>query len=189
MSKQKILDAAVKLFSELGYHRTSMDDIASEAGVAKGTLYYNFSGKGELFESIVMHGYQMLKGAIEQVLYEEQSPGKQISMIVHKHIELFLNYSPMVHIISNELTNGLEHCVLERIDSVKQDYLEFLSTVLREGQADDVLIRVSSPIAAAGLLGLIESASLYYVKHKGNFTVSELYDTVNAFITSALLVR
>ncbi|MDF2714328.1 MAG: transcriptional regulator, TetR family protein, partial [Paenibacillus sp.] len=49
MSRNKVLQAAIGVFAEQGYHQASMDDIALKADVAKGTLYYHFSGKSELF--------------------------------------------------------------------------------------------------------------------------------------------
>ena len=48
----EILDAAERLLTHFGYRRTVMDDVAREAGVAKGTLYLYFAGKAELFRAI-----------------------------------------------------------------------------------------------------------------------------------------
>ena len=47
-----ILDAALDLFRQYGYRRTSMEDIANAANVAKGTLYIYFKSKDELFEGL-----------------------------------------------------------------------------------------------------------------------------------------
>ena len=49
---QTILDAADRLFARFGYRRTAMDDVAAEAGVAKGTLYLYFDSKTALFRAI-----------------------------------------------------------------------------------------------------------------------------------------
>ena len=43
--KQIILDIATRLFSRYGYNKTSLDEVASEAQIAKGTVYYYFSSK------------------------------------------------------------------------------------------------------------------------------------------------
>lgn len=48
----EILDAAERLFTRFGYRRTVMDDVAQEAGVAKGTLYLYFTNKEALFRAI-----------------------------------------------------------------------------------------------------------------------------------------
>ena len=56
-----IIDSAFDLFRHYGYRRTSMEDIARAAGVAKGTLYLYFTSKEELFEAIArMLAAQML---------------------------------------------------------------------------------------------------------------------------------
>lgn len=53
--KQEILDAAVKLFGEKGYDKTSISDIAQTLGVAQGLCYRYFPSKEALFESAVDH--------------------------------------------------------------------------------------------------------------------------------------
>lgn len=50
-----LLDAALKLFGQYGYRRTSIDDIAREADVAKGTVYLSFASKEELFRALCAH--------------------------------------------------------------------------------------------------------------------------------------
>ena len=50
--RDAILDAAEQLFAQFGYRRTSMDDVARRAGVAKGTLYLYFDGKVALFRAM-----------------------------------------------------------------------------------------------------------------------------------------
>src|ERR1700719_3973000 len=50
--RDRILDAAQKLFVRYGVKRTSIDDVAREAGIAKGTVYLSFKTKAELFAAI-----------------------------------------------------------------------------------------------------------------------------------------
>ena len=53
ISRGEILDAALGCFASRGYHETSMDDIASRAGLSKGAVYWHFAGKRELFLALV----------------------------------------------------------------------------------------------------------------------------------------
>lgn len=50
--RNEILDAALRCFLRTGYHRTSMDDVVREAGLSKGTLYWYFQNKQDLFLSL-----------------------------------------------------------------------------------------------------------------------------------------
>jgi AcrR family transcriptional regulator len=52
-TKESILSVADKLFSRFGFHKTSMDEIAKIARKAKGSLYYHFANKEELFKEVV----------------------------------------------------------------------------------------------------------------------------------------
>jgi AcrR family transcriptional regulator len=47
-----ILDAALRVFGQYGYRRTSMEDIARETGIGKGTIYLSFAGKEEVFQAL-----------------------------------------------------------------------------------------------------------------------------------------
>ncbi len=50
--RSQILDAAISCFAEKGYYETSMDDIVRAAGLSKGSLYWYFPGKRDLFRSL-----------------------------------------------------------------------------------------------------------------------------------------
>lgn len=65
-TKQLILDAAVRIAARHGISGASMDQIAEAAGVAKGSLYYNFSSKDALFAEVMRGGYERLSAAIDE---------------------------------------------------------------------------------------------------------------------------
>ncbi len=53
-SRQKIVAAAKRLFAQRGYDRTTVRDIATEAGVSTGALFVSFVGKAEVFREVVL---------------------------------------------------------------------------------------------------------------------------------------
>lgn len=59
-----IIDAAVTLIADRGFSATSVEDIAGEAGVAKGSVFYNFGSKSALFEAVIVEGVQRLTAAL-----------------------------------------------------------------------------------------------------------------------------
>lgn len=65
-TKRLILDAALQLAAERGITGTTMDDVAERAGVAKGSLYYNFSSKDKLFEGLLLDGMETLTQALRE---------------------------------------------------------------------------------------------------------------------------
>ncbi len=70
--REAIIDAAFDLFRHYGYRRTSMEDIARAAGVAKGTLYLYFASKEELFEAIARMLAARMLTAIQEAIACDQ---------------------------------------------------------------------------------------------------------------------
>lgn len=52
-SRNRVLDAALQVFADRGYERATVDEIAAVAGLSKGTFYWHFSSKAELFQALL----------------------------------------------------------------------------------------------------------------------------------------
>lgn len=64
-TKRRIFTTAIKLFAEKGYESTGIEEITAVAGVAKGSLYYHFETKEELFDMLLEEGTNLLNNSIE----------------------------------------------------------------------------------------------------------------------------
>lgn len=64
--RQAILEAAMRVFGSMGFRDSKIADIATEAGVATGTLYNYFSSKEEIFQSILDDGRERLQGMLAE---------------------------------------------------------------------------------------------------------------------------
>ena len=64
-TKRRIFNTAVKIFSDKGYDNSSIEEITAVAGVAKGSLYYHFSKKEDIFDLLLEQGFRLLKNNIE----------------------------------------------------------------------------------------------------------------------------
>jgi len=67
-TRDKILVVANKLFSRFGFHKTSMDEIAKIARKAKGSLYYHFASKEDLFREVVSKEIINLKSQLSVIV-------------------------------------------------------------------------------------------------------------------------
>ena len=65
-TKRKIFETSMNLFATKGYDATSIEEITSVVGVAKGTLYYHFSSKEEIFTFLVEEGMKLLQTLIQR---------------------------------------------------------------------------------------------------------------------------
>ncbi|MCX2967624.1 helix-turn-helix domain-containing protein [Streptomyces sp. TRM70308] len=74
-TRQKLYEAAVTLIAEQGFSATSVEEIAEAAGVAKGTVYYNFASKNELFEELLRHGVELLTASLSDAAARVRAAG------------------------------------------------------------------------------------------------------------------
>ncbi len=74
-TRAKLYEAAVTLIAEQGFSATTVDEIAERAGVAKGTVYYNFKSKTELFEELLRHGVSLLTASLRTAAEETAGRG------------------------------------------------------------------------------------------------------------------
>ena len=70
--KAQIYQAALTCFSRKGYHQTTMDDIVAESGLSKGTLYWYFEGKKELFLSLFQELMDQFGQTWESIVADEE---------------------------------------------------------------------------------------------------------------------
>lgn len=189
MSRSKIMDAAVGVFAEKGYHQASMDEIALRAGVAKGTLYYHFTGKSELFKTIVSDGLQQLMTKIDKDLKGDPEIERQIRNIVGHHIDLFLESNGLAHIVMHELTNGLEEEVLAELNRLRESYVDYLAGVLEEGRKWGILRDVDCKLAATGLLGLLDSSCEYFLRNKERVKREQIETFVLTTVMKGIVVK
>ena len=56
-TKRRIFETAIDLFARKGYEATSIDEITAVVGVAKGTLYYHFKSKDDIFRYLTEQGW------------------------------------------------------------------------------------------------------------------------------------
>ncbi|TMV52752.1 TetR/AcrR family transcriptional regulator [Paenibacillus mesophilus] len=188
MSRNKVLEAAVELFAEKGYHQASMDDIALRANVAKGTLYYHFTGKSQLFRTIVSDGLQRIKVRIEADLNAGLALEEQIKRVIGHNLDLFTESSGLAHIVFHELTNGIEEEVLAELKRMREEYVRFIAGILEEGQKLGIVRLMNSTLAAAGLLGLLDSCCDYFLSNNRQISRDVIENFIYTTVTSGLFI-
>jgi AcrR family transcriptional regulator len=79
--RQRLLAAADELFYNEGVHAVGIDRVIEKAGVAKGSLYYNFGGKDELIKEYLLGRHAAWTARIDGALTETQDPGEKILLV------------------------------------------------------------------------------------------------------------
>ena len=91
-TKRKIFETSMKLFAEKGYEATSIEEITATVGVAKGTLYYHFSSKEEIFNFLIEEGMKLLKNSIAIKTSVKENCLEKLKAITLIHIKIMVKY-------------------------------------------------------------------------------------------------
>ncbi len=100
--RQAILDAAAKAFIEKGFHKTSIDEIASNVELSVGTIYLYFKNKDELFVSLLFDGLKKFTERFEEIQGSNTSAREKIKQAWLFFLDLY-EHNPMSYHILNHL--------------------------------------------------------------------------------------
>jgi AcrR family transcriptional regulator len=82
--EEAILEAAARVFSGKPFHEVLIDDVATAAGVGKGTIYRYFPTKDDLFFAAILHSFDRLSDALAESLAQETSPRRRLERIARE---------------------------------------------------------------------------------------------------------
>jgi TetR/AcrR family transcriptional regulator, cholesterol catabolism regulator len=101
-TRQRLYEAAVELIAEQGFSATTVDDIATRAQVAKGTVYYNFASKTALFEDLLTHGITLLTSEFRAAV-EGLPPREAVAALVRAQLEYIRRYRAFAQLLLSEM--------------------------------------------------------------------------------------
>ena len=84
LRKQRIIEAALSVFDKSGIDKTTMEEIAVEAGFGKATLYYYYPSKDHVYKEIMVTGWKSLWEEIEEAILNDSPPKKKIFEILYQ---------------------------------------------------------------------------------------------------------
>lgn len=180
-----IFQAAIDVFSEKGFDRATMDDIAARANVAKGTIYYHFKSKEELFLFLVEEGVELLKEAVETKLSEELAPREQLQLIVREQVEFFGNYRDFCVILLREAWGGEDRQFEFR--KMIRSYMYLIEKVLKQGIESGDFHPVDPEYSSAGLFGMVSIAALHILLGQEEYNADKLYENMQRMAFNGIL--
>ncbi|WP_329133405.1 TetR/AcrR family transcriptional regulator [Streptomyces sp. NBC_00670] len=188
-TRQKLYEAAVTLIAEQGFSATTVDEIAERAGVAKGTVYYNFASKSVLFEELLRHGVGLLTASLREAAERTGREGGRtvdaLDAMVRAGLEFIARYPAFTQLYVAELwrTNRAWQPTLT---VVRQQVVAVIEDVLRAGVARGELSgEIDVSLTAAALVGMVLVAALDWQ----SFQPERSLDDVHAALSRLLQGR
>ncbi len=173
-TRRQIIDAAVRLIAERGFSATSVDEIAEAAHVAKGSVYYNFGSKADLFTAILTEGVTRLTEGLRAAL--EGAAGRSPTQALVAELLLQVHDHPA---FAKVLTAEVFRTGRDWQDSIRLVHDEamavFVSAVVAEGAVADPR---DAELAGSALFGATLVAGLEWLAFQPDRTLDEVLPAV-----------
>jgi TetR/AcrR family fatty acid metabolism transcriptional regulator len=136
--RERILDAAVRVFASHGYYNAKISQVAEMAEVADGTIYIYFKNKDDLLISVFENRMEMLSQRLIEELKAQEGALAKLRRCIELHLRLALDYPDLAEFISVELRQSSKF-IKDYKNEKFINYLHILEEALREGQQEGVI--------------------------------------------------
>ncbi len=131
--RQRILDSAIKVFAEKGYHGTRIADIARDADIAYGLVYHYFESKEEILDAIFVERWGDFFDAVKQIADDERSIEQRLLSIAELILSSYQERSEWVKVLIFEIQRTQRFSNPARMHVVGELFA-VIARMLREAQ-------------------------------------------------------
>ena len=186
-TKRKIFETSMKLFAEKGYEATSIEEITATVGVAKGTLYYHFSSKEEIFNFLVEEGIKLLQNSIDIKTAKRNNYIDKIKAIVLIQIKIVSKYEDIITILLSQFWGNENRN--KKCQNQVFEYIDKIEKIVQEGIRKEEIKKGDPRIIASEIYGLICSTLIYKKRENTEIDVMKLYHEYENTVINGLRIR
>ncbi len=167
--KNEIIDAAERIFFSKGLDQSTMDDVAAEAELSKGTLYLYFKSKEELYLAINERGFRILQKLFADAISKEQNGLDKIRAIGQAYFEFAQKYADyfnaMLYYESRDIDFSDKNSCAQACEKVGTETLKIVAEAIQTGILDGSIRPDVDPFKTAVVLwgqssGIVQVHSL-----------------------------
>ncbi len=161
-TRERILDAALNIFSAKGFHDTKLDEIVAEASISKGSIYFHFPNKEKLFIALVDQFADVIERRAREAI-EDEAPGMdRVRVALEAVLETFAKYRRPAKLLLVQAV-GLGAVFERKRMEVTDRFALLIQTYLDEAVADGSIAPVNTHIVAHAWMGAIYSVVIQWV--------------------------
>jgi len=171
VDRRQIIDSTVKLFLERGYHATTMQDIAEEVGILKGSLYHHIESKEEVLIEMLLGSVSDVLDAVTAVASEPGTAPERLRRVVKAETNAMARHLDEIAIWLTE-RRGMRQ-VLAAVDTKAKAVDEVILDILRDGAASGDWPEDSVLFAYQAIRGILTWFPTWY-RPSGRLSLDEI---------------
>lgn len=178
VTRQSILDAAIKVFTRLGYANTRLEDVAVQAGVTRGAIYHHFGGKVELYTALTQERFDSAMQGVAQIMQDGLSTRTTIERLIVYSLELLENDALYRAVQELSFFKTAYAPELEALMEVKSENIKklfnYLTKLIAQGiRNNEFRADLDPQAAAAAVMGVINGVTVTWLIAPASFSIKK----------------
>jgi len=161
-TRTRILEAAVQVFAQKGYHETRVDDIVAASKTSKGSVYFYFPSKQDIFLGLIDTFSGLLESRLEEAMQQEEHGIEQVDMALHASLRLFSQYRTLAKIALVQAV-GLGAIFEERRRAINDRFTAIVQARIEKGIQDGSLPAQNAELAARAWVGALNEIVIHWI--------------------------
>jgi len=180
-TRQRIVEAALEVFAEKGYHDATMDEIAAVSQISKGGLYFHFPSKQDLFLALADAAANMLIGKMEQAMHTREARRQKMRLAIETAFRLLERHRAMARLVFLKM-GSLGPPFDAKLVEIHRKIARLIQTELDQARAEGGIAAADTELVALMWVGALHEVLiwwLYQARPKPLMNaVPELYKTL-----------
>ena len=161
-TRERILDAAAKVFASKGYHETRVDDIVDASETSKGSVYFYFPGKQQIFLALVDQFADLLQRRLAEAIAEEDDGVCRVNAALKACLETFGRYRGLAKILLIQAV-GLGTVFEEKRLEIHERFATMIESHLNQAVAEGDIPLIDTEVTAYAWMGAIYEVVIRWV--------------------------
>ncbi|UYO34765.1 TetR family transcriptional regulator [Bacillus zhangzhouensis] len=182
----QIIDAAVVVIAENGYHQSQVSKIAKQAGVADGTIYLYFKNKEDILISLFKEKMGQFIERMEIDIQKKPSAKEKLLLLIEEHFRMLSQNQHLALVTQLELRqSNLE--LRQKINEVLKGYLNMLESILTEGKkTGEFRQNLDVRLARQMVFGTIDETATTWVMNDQKYDLPALAENVHDLLLNGI---
>lgn len=182
--KEEIMKAAAVLFSQKSYHDVTVDQIAEQVGVAKGTIYLYFESKENLYLGILEHTHETIESILVKEIEKNDPAPQKLKKVLTLIFQFYFQNRDVLRILTRDETRLIrEH--YDFTERWRHRRIKLYRKILEKGIKEGSFRPANTELMALIIFGLVGSVMSYYPK---DMTAGEIAEEVFSMISEGIMV-
>lgn len=189
--RDRILQAAIEVFAEKGIDRATVDDIATRAGVGKGTIYRRAGKKKDLILILHQKSAQLVIESIKAETKKRTNPLLQFKEVVNVLCDTYEKNLDLAMLIYSRFSFDIKHTKqkMDKHSASHDNVYRLIEDILQRAIKKGQIRAIDSHIITKGFFSFFNPFFYYYLRNKCDYTKSEIAQLVIDWFLDGLRIK